>query len=64
LAEKFFYMLRKTNYPTFGGDILRVRVAPEDQYRGRIVFRFRATQAARGVRAGLDNWSQEKTFTW
>jgi len=48
----------------FGGDILGFRVATEDAHKGRVVFRFRATPDGRDVRAGPDNWSQEKKFVW
>ena len=48
----------------FGGDILSFRIATEGKHAGRVAFRFRATGDAREVRAGLDNWSQEKKFVW
>jgi hypothetical protein len=48
----------------FGGEILSFRIATEEKHKGRVAFRFRATQEARDVRAGLDNWSQEKKFCW
>lgn len=48
----------------FGGEILGFRIVVTEPHAGRAVFRFRATPNARDVRAGRDNWAQEKKFVW
>lgn len=48
----------------FGGEILGFRIVSTGLHAGRAVFRFRATSNAREVRAGRDNWAQEKKFVW
>jgi hypothetical protein len=48
----------------FGGNILSYRVHRGGAEDGRIVFRFRATAAHRGVQAGREGWGNEKKFEW
>ena len=48
----------------FGGEILSFRIVSTGLHAGRAVFGFRATSDARDVRAGRDNWAQEKKFVW
>lgn len=44
----------------FGGVILGFRVETEGEWPGRIVFKFRASQEFKGVKAGAGGWSMEK----
>lgn len=48
----------------FGGAILGFRIVASGPHAGRALFRFRAAPDARDVRAGRDNWAQEKKFVW
>ncbi len=48
----------------FGGEILGYRMVTGDDKKLRAAFRFRATPEGRDVRAGPENWGQEKKVVW
>lgn len=58
------YLHEKQSEPSyFGGTILSFRKLADGQDAERIVFRFRFSQAHRGVTTARDGWSQEKKIT-
>jgi hypothetical protein len=70
-AEKLvggdIYFHKKQKEPSFfGGKILSYRIHDEDdEYKGRIVFRFEADPSYRKVSAGKGGWSSyEMTIIW
>ena len=48
----------------FGGKLLSYRVQPDGETAGRYIFRFRFTEAHRGVKAGRDGWGMEKKLAF
>jgi hypothetical protein len=56
------YFHKKQKEPSFfGGKILGYRIhEADDEYKGRIIFRFESIKEHRGVLAGDGGWSYEK----
>ena|SRR5438067_2644576 len=56
------YFHKKQKEPSyFGGKILGYRIhEKDDEYRGRIIFRFEYSAGHRNVSAGSGGWSNEK----
>jgi hypothetical protein len=60
------YFHKRQKEPSFyGGKILGYRIHNEDdEYRGRIIFRFEYSAKHRNVSAGIGGWSYEKKIVW
>jgi hypothetical protein len=60
------YFHKKQKEPSFyGGKILGYRIHEEDdEYCGRIIFRFEYSTKHRNVSAGSGGWSNEKKIVW
>ncbi len=60
------YFHKKQKEPSyFGGKILGYRIHGEDdEYHGRIIFRFEYSAKHRNVSAGSGGWSNEKKIVW
>ncbi len=55
-----YFHAKKSTPSYFGGKVLSWRIQEEGEYSGRVVFRFEASPACKGVSAGKDGWGQEK----
>ena len=62
LLEGDIYFHKRQKEPSFfGGKILGYRIhGEEDEYQGRIIFRFEYSAGHRNVSAGSGGWSNEK----
>lgn len=66
LVNGDIYFHKKQKEPSFyGGKILGYRIHEEDnEYRGRIIFRFEYSAKHKNISAGSGGWSNEKKIVW
>ena len=65
LVGGHIYPHRNQDKPShFGGEILSYRFLVDGEHAGRIIFRFRADIACKGVKTGPDGWGYEKKILW
>jgi hypothetical protein len=56
-GDIYFHKTRQE--PSFyGGKILSYRVEQDEEYRGRIIFKLKYSQACRNIRTGKTGWSK------
>jgi hypothetical protein len=48
----------------FGGVIVGYRIEPAGELAGRVIFRFQATAAHRGLKTPRQGWGNEKKIVW
>jgi hypothetical protein len=59
------YLHKAQDKPShFGGKIISYRFEQDGEFDGRIIFRFRASIAHKGVRTGPEKWGNEKKIEW
>ncbi|MDR1709331.1 MAG: hypothetical protein LBS70_06380 [Candidatus Accumulibacter sp.] len=60
VGGRIFFHKAQKKPSFFGGDITGFRVETGDEWRGRIIFKFKASEECRGITTGPEGWGREK----
>ena len=64
IGGMIYFHKRQDTRSMRGGEIVGYEVVKDDEYAGRIVFRFREDSSARGKLTGREGWAMEKKIVW